>query len=98
MLTTCDKHILIYFVMFVFSGIAAGTLIYVVVFEVLAREKTRDVSGLIQLVFVVLGFCTILMVEIFGHHDHGGEGDHDHHKGEALAMIEPAEIKNVNIP
>jgi hypothetical protein len=48
------------------QGIAGGTLIYVVVFEVLQREKSKSVSGLAQLASVILGFATLLCIEIFG--------------------------------
>jgi len=62
------------------QGIAAGTLLYVVMFEVLNRERMKEVSGLLQLVGVLLGFGVMLLIEIFGpHHEHG---DHDH-EGEA---------------
>lgn len=46
---------------------AAGTLLYVAVFEILEREKSKvKVPGLVQLVFVILGFCAIMLVEILG--------------------------------
>ena len=59
---------------FFLTGLAGGTLIYVVVFEVLAREKTKNVPGPAQLACVVVGFGTMLVVELFGEHHHGGEG------------------------
>ena len=49
-----------------FLGIAAGTLLYVVMFEVLNRERMKEVSGLLQLVGVLLGFGVMLLIEIFG--------------------------------
>ena len=45
---------------------AAGTLLYVVMFEVLNRERTKDVSGLLQLVGVLLGFGVMLTIECLG--------------------------------
>ena len=46
---------------------AAGTLLYVVVFEVLQREKSKEqVPGLVQLFFVVAGFITIYLFVTYG--------------------------------
>merc|ERR1719400_2800476 len=60
------------------QGIAAGTLLYVVMFEVLNRERMKEVSGLLQLVGVLLGYGVMLIIEIFGpHHEHGDHG-HEH--------------------
>jgi len=51
----------------ILQGLAAGTLLYVVVFEVLQREKCKEkVPGLIQLVFVLAGFVTILLFVRYG--------------------------------
>ena len=37
------------------------------VFEVLQREKSKvQVSGMAQLAFVIIGFCVLMCVEIFG--------------------------------
>lgn len=52
------------------QALASGTIIYVVVFEILERERSKTVSGLLQLLFVVLGFLIIIMVEILAGHDH----------------------------
>ena len=49
-----------------YIGLAAGTILYVVVFEVLQREKTRRVHGLLQFAFIILGFVIMLLVEIYG--------------------------------
>ena len=50
----------------ILQGIAGGTLLYVVVFEILQREKVKEkVPGLAQLLFVVLGFAGMLFVQIF---------------------------------
>ena len=56
-----------YFTTGILQGLSAGTILYVVVFEVLQREKTRKkIPGLIQLLFVILGFATMLSIEVFG--------------------------------
>ena len=52
--------------MAVLQALAGGTIIYVVVFEVLERERSKNVSGLAQLFFVILGFCILMSVETFG--------------------------------
>ena len=40
---------------------------YVVVFEVLQREKSKEkVPGLVQLFCVMLGFSALMLVEILG--------------------------------
>jgi len=59
----------------VLSALAAGTLLYVAVFEILEREKSKvKVPGLVQLFCVILGFCAIMLVEIFvPHHHHDGD-------------------------
>ena len=50
-----------------FQAFAGGTILYVCVFEILEREKTKEkVPGLVQLLFVIIGFSTLMMVEILG--------------------------------
>jgi len=64
----------------VMQALAGGTIIYVVMFEVLQREKSKDVAGIPQLLAVLLGFAAILIIEIFGahhHHEHGHEAEED---------------------
>ena len=53
-------------VMIFTQGIAGGTLLYVVMFEVLNRERTKNVAGLVQLAGILVGFASMLMIEIFG--------------------------------
>ena len=48
-----------------FQAFAGGTILYVCVFEILEREKAKvKVPGLVQLLCVVIGFSTLMMVEI----------------------------------
>jgi len=54
----------------VLQGLAGGTILYVVMFEVLQREKEKEVSGIFQLVGIVLGFCSMMVLEVLAHHDH----------------------------
>ena len=50
-----------------FKALAGGTILYVCVFEILEREKNKKhVSGLLQLLFVILGVLSLLTIEIFG--------------------------------
>jgi len=62
----------------VLQALAGGTIIYVVVFEVLERERSKKVSGLAQLLFFVLGFCALMLIELLAGHDHSHEHEHDH--------------------
>jgi hypothetical protein len=48
------------------QALAGGTLIYVAVFEVLERERSKNITGLVQVAFVILGFCVMMLVEFFG--------------------------------
>ena len=50
----------------VLQALAGGTIIYTVVFEILERERSKNVSGLAQLFFIILGFCVLLMVQLLG--------------------------------
>lgn len=49
-----------------FSALSAGTILYVVVFEILQRERQKDINGFLQLITLVLGFVAMMFVEIFG--------------------------------
>ena len=46
------------------QAIAGGTIIYIAVFEILERERSKNVSGLVQLLFIIIGFTTIFVVQI----------------------------------
>ena len=50
----------------VVQGLAGGALLYSLLFRVLARERLKRLSGLLQAGGVILGFLVILTVEIFG--------------------------------
>ena len=57
------------FVIFIalLQALAGGTILYVVVFEVLQRERSKEkVPGMAQLACVILGFSTLMLVEILG--------------------------------
>ena len=49
----------------IIQGLASGTLMYVIVFEVFQREKAKEeILGIVQLAFVILGFVAMLIVEL----------------------------------
>ncbi len=48
------------------AGLAAGTLLYVALFEVLDRErKSKSLPGMAVLAFFVLGWTAMLMLDLF---------------------------------
>ena len=50
----------------VLQALAAGTLLYVVFFEILTRERSKaEINGLLQLLCVVLGFSVMMCVTLF---------------------------------
>ncbi|XP_055585635.1 zinc transporter ZIP1 isoform X1 [Uranotaenia lowii] len=67
----------------ILQGLASGTLLYVVFFEILSKDR----SGLLQYLAVFVGFFFMFGVQFFTHghghsHGHGGgagnDDDHDH--------------------
>lgn len=48
----------------VLQGMAGGTLLYVVFFEVLARERGNNHSGIWQLLAIVFGFAVMFSLQI----------------------------------
>ena len=62
-----ESYCLIFKILGILSGLAAGTLVYVAMFEIIQREKTKEkVPGLAQLLFILLGFGTILLFTRYG--------------------------------
>lgn len=47
------------------QGMAAGTLLYVVFFEVLARERDNNHSGVWQLLAILVGFMFMFTLQTF---------------------------------
>merc|ERR1712241_537543 len=45
------------------QGLAAGTLLYVAMFEILSRERANQVSGLLQLLGICTGFAAMIGIE-----------------------------------
>lgn len=48
----------------ILQGMAAGTLLYVVFFEVLSRERANEQSGILQLIAIALGFGVMLALQL----------------------------------
>ncbi|XP_015115713.1 uncharacterized protein LOC107040239 isoform X1 [Diachasma alloeum] len=65
----------------ILQGMAAGTLLYVVFFEVLARERANDKSGLLQLVAIIVGFTLMLGLQLLTSHAHSHSHSHGHSHG-----------------
>ena len=47
------------------QALAGGTILYVIMFEILSAERTKDVNGLLQFVGLLIGFISMMLVEIF---------------------------------
>jgi len=47
----------------VLQGLATGTLLYVVFFEVIEKERQKGTSGMLQVTFIILGFLCMLAME-----------------------------------
>ena len=60
-----NNEIAYYLSVAILQALAGGTILYVVVFEILERERSKNISGLLQLFFIIIGFSSLLMVEIF---------------------------------
>ncbi|XP_022920155.2 zinc transporter ZIP1-like [Onthophagus taurus] len=57
----------------ILQGMAAGTLLYVVFFEVLARERNNNHNGIWQLTAIVFGFFIMFTLQFATSHGHGHE-------------------------
>lgn len=62
----------------ILQGLATGTLLYVVFFEVLQRQRNSKESGLKQLLAIVVGFGLMFGLLIAAGHNHDHDHDHDH--------------------
>merc|ERR1719402_985218 len=47
----------------VLQGLATGTLLYVVFFEVIEKERQKGTSGVVQVICIILGFLCMLILE-----------------------------------
>ena len=60
------RQFVISLTLMLYPGLAAGTILYAVMFEILQREKEKDVSGLVQLVAIMVGFSAMMTLQILG--------------------------------
>ncbi|CRK88730.1 CLUMA_CG002598, isoform A [Clunio marinus] len=58
----------------ILQGLASGTLLYVIFFEILSKHK----DGIIQFLAVVFGFFLMFGLKFIGGHSHSHHDDHDH--------------------
>ncbi|XP_058798154.1 zinc transporter ZIP1 isoform X3 [Phymastichus coffea] len=67
------------------QGLASGTLLYVVFFEILHKHRT----GLLQYLSIILGFALMFGLQVLtAHsHEHGGHSHGDHYHGEEQGEI-----------
>ncbi|XP_069680674.1 uncharacterized protein [Periplaneta americana] len=72
-------------VVVVLQGLAGGTLIYVVCFEVMQREgSATHVRGVFNVLFVLIGFSLTLGFKIlFGHKHASSHGHHCQHDNQS---------------
>lgn len=54
----------------ILQGMAGGTLLYVVFFEVLQREKANSQSGLLQLIAIMAGFGVMFALQLISKYSH----------------------------
>ena len=50
----------------VLQALASGTILYVVVFEILQRERSKNINGLLQFLSIIVGFSIMMTVEFLG--------------------------------
>lgn len=70
------------FVTVMLQGMAGGTLLYVIFFEVLQRERSNAQSGFLQLLSIMAGFAVMFALQFMHGHEHS-HGGHSHSHGAA---------------
>ena len=74
----------------VLSALAAGTLVYVAMFEIIQREKSKEkVPGLAQLLFILMGFGVILLFTRYGEFTLDAKVSPTHFKKQILILQDP---------
>ena len=48
----------------VFQGLATGSLLYVVFFEILEKERSKDVNGFAQAMSMSLGYIFMVLLSV----------------------------------
>ena len=79
------------------QGLAAGTLLYVAMFEILSRERANNVSGLVQLLGICSGFAFMILVETFAAEPEEQEAKSGHcSTAEVLRLLQSLPSVNTN--
>lgn len=50
----------------IIQGLAAGTILYVIFYEVLTRDVRVQCTGLLSFLFAIFGFLIMLAVQLMG--------------------------------
>jgi len=77
----------------VLQGLATGTLLYVVFFEVIEKERLKGTTGMVQVTFVLLGFVCMLGMEAVGLYFEGVPVSPT-----PSCMVDPATFHNISHP
>merc|ERR1719347_2406929 len=62
----------------VFQGLATGSLIYVVFFEILEKERGKDVNGFAQAMSMTLGYIFLVLLSVLEANSDQGEDSNMH--------------------
>jgi len=77
----------------VLQGLATGTLLYVVFFEVIEKERLKGTTGMVQVTFVLLGFLCMLGMEAVGLYFEGVPASPT-----PSCIVDPTTFKNISTP
>jgi len=77
----------------VLQGLATGTLLYVVFFEVIEKERLKGTTGMVQVTFVLLGFVCMLGMEAVGLYFEGAPVSPT-----PSCVLDPATFNNISKP
>merc|ERR1711915_793663 len=61
------------------QAISGGSIVYCVMFEIIQREKQKEVSGMLQLLGILLGFVGMLLLDIYFRELEEEEGEKGSH-------------------
>jgi len=61
------------------QAISGGSIVYCVMFEIIQREKQKEVSGMLQLLGILLGFVGMLLLDIYFREPEEEEGEKGSH-------------------
>ncbi|RWS23976.1 zinc transporter ZIP1-like protein [Leptotrombidium deliense] len=52
-------------VLIILSAVATGTILYIIFFEILRRDKYKKLAGLVQFAAMIVGFAVMLCINLF---------------------------------